>query len=205
MSGKPGPRVNRRIDPTGSTYGGIYVNGTVAENDFECVCLHCGLIHNRTRRNLVALRSKANKTNLPLSCGCRHSIPKYSGPEEYVYNRRIQRIKSGAKKRSIEWSLTEKEAIELMNMPCFYCATKDGLQVTLDKQRASWGDVIESFPMNGIDRFDNNIGYTKENSIPCCTNCNKSKLDRSFSDFYGWVKRTYEHMNKSVFKYLEVA
>lgn len=36
---------------------------------------------------------------------------------------------------------------------------------------------------NGIDRFDNNIGYVSENIRPCCFECNVMKLDMLFDDF----------------------
>ena len=32
---------------------------------------------------------------------------------------------------------------------------------------------------NGIDRVDNNIGYTEENTVPCCEFCNRAKLNNT--------------------------
>jgi 5-methylcytosine-specific restriction endonuclease McrA len=31
--------------------------------------------------------------------------------------------------------------------------------------------------VQGIDRVDNSIGYTPDNCVPCCTQCNRIKLD----------------------------
>ena len=47
----------------------------------------------------------------------------------------------------------------------------------------------EVLKINGIDRIDNNIGYTKENSVPCCEICNKAKRDMSYNDFINYLKR----------------
>ncbi|MEI8273908.1 MAG: hypothetical protein WCG08_14935 [Paludibacter sp.] len=42
---------------------------------------------------------------------------------------------------------------------------------------------------NGIDRVNNQIGYIKENCVPCCKHCNYAKGDLSISDFNAWKKR----------------
>lgn len=52
---------------------------------------------------------------------------------------------------------------EIVKEPCFYCG---GINNTL-----------------GIDRVDNNIGYTKENSVSCCGICNRMKVDSTFDNF----------------------
>mgnify|MGYP001561247537 CR=1 FL=1 len=35
----------------------------------------------------------------------------------------------------------------------------------------------------GIDRVDSSKGYQVDNSVPCCKDCNKMKLDKTESDF----------------------
>ena len=53
--------------------------------------------------------------------------------------------------------------IEIVKKPCFYC---NNINNTL-----------------GIDRIDNNIGYTKENAVSCCGICNRMKMNSTFNDF----------------------
>ena len=36
---------------------------------------------------------------------------------------------------------------------------------------------------NGIDRKDNDIGYTIDNCVPCCRSCNGSKQKESYKAF----------------------
>jgi len=72
-----------------------------------------------------------------------------------------------AKKRGIEFLLTEEEAVELIKKPCTYCG-KPGL--------------------SGIDRIDSNGVYTIENCEPCCGTCNNRKGTKSKEVFLEEIK-----------------
>jgi hypothetical protein len=54
--------------------------------------------------------------------------------------------------------------------------------------------VNKEFVYNGLDRIDNSKGHTDENTVPCCTDCNYSKRDRSLDDFKLWVGLIYNHL-----------
>lgn len=79
------------------------------------------------------------------------------------FNRRFGGIKQQAKKKGIVWeeALTDQMCQEMMTNPCFYC------------------DYISEKSLNGIDRMDNQDGYTVANTVSCCKNCNfiKATLD----------------------------
>ena len=45
---------------------------------------------------------------------------------------------------------------------------------------------------NGLDRKDNNIGYSLDNCIPACHTCNRMKMDLSYDEFMTKIKQTYE-------------
>jgi len=60
--------------------------------------------------------------------------------------------------KEIPCELTENDFVELFLSNCFYCNKK----AKFDKH-------------NGVDRFDNTLGYTKDNSVSCCTKCNMMK------------------------------
>lgn len=78
---------------------------------------------------------------------------------------------------------------------CKYCGLEyskeieDRLNESKNKKRLS----DEVLRINGIDRVDSNIGYTKDNSVPCCKYCNFAKHTMSEEDFYVWIKRVYEY------------
>lgn len=53
-----------------------------------------------------------------------------------------------------------------------------------------------AYTYNGIDRVDNNKGYTITNSVPCCKDCNFAKRDMTHDEFIAWVTRVFNFTNK---------
>lgn len=82
---------------------------------------------------------------------------------------RYATYKRGAIRRGYVFDLTFEEFNELWNKPCTYCA-----------------DAIKGI---GIDRIDNNVGYTAINVIPCCTTCNWMKHKLTQKDFISQCKK----------------
>lgn len=80
--------------------------------------------------------------------------------------------KRNAKKRGIEFELTKDEFSNMIEQNCTYCG---------DSERI------------GIDRKDNNKGYTLENSVPCCTSCNYMKKDLSVKEFIDKCNKVVIH------------
>jgi hypothetical protein len=62
-----------------------------------------------------------------------------------------------AKKRGREWTIPEDMFWELVSGPCHYCGGPCGVYGC------------------GLDRKDNDKGYTPENSVACCKRCNYTK------------------------------
>jgi hypothetical protein len=46
---------------------------------------------------------------------------------------------------------------------------------------------------NGVDRFNNSLGYTIENVRPCCSTCNIMKNRYSYADMIGKFEKIYKH------------
>ena len=44
------------------------------------------------------------------------------------------------------------------------------------------------FLYNGIDRKNNNMGYTYTNSVSCCKLCNQAKNSLSIKEFYDHIQ-----------------
>lgn len=76
---------------------------------------------------------------------------------------------SSAKARGIEMELDFSTFSEIVSLPCSYC-----------------GDSESKI---GIDRINNSIGYTRENSVACCRSCNYMKKDMSCKEFLMHVNR----------------
>lgn len=90
------------------------------------------------------------------------------------------------KKRSLEkfgkFELNKDQFRKITKQLCYYCEASPS---NIAKKKWHNGAYI----YNGIDRFDNNIGYTLENSIPCCKTCNYAKRNLTFDEFNNWIKR----------------
>lgn len=151
----------------------------------ECLC-DCGKTKNVRRDCLLS--------NITKSCGCQLNL--YMTSIDYAVVSEYAKYKSGAKRRNICFCLTKQDVETLIFQKCYYCNS--------EPSRESCKSAIhlknytrEKYLLNGIDRFDNNQGYILENCVPCCSHCNRAKLDYSYKEFLDWIKRVYEKQYQS--------
>ena len=71
------------------------------------------------------------------------------------------------RKKPYVWELTEEDYHSIKSKPCYIC----GYNKTAV----------------GIDRYDSSVGYTLENSRPCCYPCNRMKSDMPYNDFIAHI------------------
>ena len=123
------------------------------------------------------------------SCGCyqKEKLSKRSKIEYGLSSKKAAYgvYKDGAKKRNLSFNLTFDQFLILTQQNCFYCGSKPN---NLYKNICGNGNFI----YNGIDRLDNTKGYTLDNVVPCCYQCNWAKRDLSINEFISWVNRIYE-------------
>lgn len=67
-----------------------------------------------------------------------------------------------ARKRNLSFELTEHDFNGTVSMSCHYCGAP---------------------PVSGVDRLDSSLGYTRGNTVPCCSLCNKAKSTYSEEEF----------------------
>ena len=79
-----------------------------------------------------------------------------------------------AKAKWMEFPISQEEW-ELKTTECFYCQS----------------DLTQKSGTK-LDRVDNSLGYTNENTVGCCRQCNVSKNNHSLENFKEWVKRVYD-------------
>jgi hypothetical protein len=94
----------------------------------------------------------------------RRRIRKENGENIYGKNKLNIKYKYGYYKREAFnkgrcYELTFIESKKMFVSDCHYCGSM----------------AFEGIALNGIDRKNNNIGYTKDNCVPCCTMCNMMK------------------------------
>lgn len=98
--------------------------------------------------------------------------------------------KQGAKKRNLFFDLEFHEFVSIISEPCFYCGQEYSrlLRTSNGKYHYYKSRLV---PRNGVDRIDNDVGYIKENCVPCCTMCNSMKMHMPLEDFFIRVSRIY--------------
>lgn len=143
-----------------------------------CTC-DCG-----TERVVNGRSLRENKSN---SCGCSKPMP--HGRLEYgeaAFRSLYRYMQHNAKYRNIEWDISWEFFGWITKQPCHYCGTFP--YQTYHPKRTN-GEYI----YNGLDRFDNEIGYIESNCVPCCGVCNYMKSATSVQDFREWVISVYNH------------
>lgn len=100
-------------------------------------------------------------------------------------NRLIKKYQQSAKERGLSFRLDSDSFYELTQSVCYYCgALPSGIFRNNNKRKGF-------YTHNGIDRKNNNIGYTKLNCVACCKTCNFSKHKMSEKLFLDMVERIY--------------
>ena len=107
---------------------------------------------------------------------------------ESLYNAAISKMKSHIRKRWLDFSLTDKEMLSLIKLPCEYCWD-------IWWNKISYKDTYaKSINYNWIDRVDSSIWYVYSNCVPCCRRCNQSKNDMNTEDFKKHIRLMYNHL-----------
>jgi hypothetical protein len=124
------------------------------------------------------------------SCGCfrAHKLP----GNESAFNRLYSTYKTRARDKGFEFDFSKEEFEKITKSNCFYCG-----RTPFQKAPPNSGREKESYYIyNGIDRIDSKKGYTKENSVPCCGQCNISKNNYLEEDFIEWIRITYLNLKE---------
>lgn len=137
------------------------------------------------------------------SCGCGIDDFGVTKEQRRSWNFRFQSYKSGAKKRGYSWELSFQDFVALAGKDCTFCGLEakewecfsNAPSVRKDSPKAnSYKYIIK---ISGIDRLDNTLGYTKENSVPCCIYCNRAKSDLSYEDFKNHIEKIHTWLSQN--------
>lgn len=135
------------------------------------------------------------------SCGCGINSNGITGKQRRSWTFRYQGYKNGAKKRNYEWSLSITDFMYIASKPCFFCGQEpkewecfsNAPSVRKDSPIAN--AELYKIKISGIDRLNNNIGYTIDNSVPCCVYCNRAKSDLSMDNFFNHITKIYKWLS----------
>lgn len=151
---------------------------------YKVVCKKCN--------SIITMRKDAIVDSTKISCiKCKSNgiTPSLKAPMNvYMYY-----YMSGAKQRHLEWELSKEEFENIVSKDCHYC----GEDPRPLKSLARYHKVDSEIHVNGIDRIDNEVGYTLNNCVPCCTKCNIMKMKLSKSNFLNQVLKIASHIQSS--------
>lgn len=182
----PGTRFGRLV--VGSLSGYLKKSSVQYEPVYKCHC-DCG-------RDVLIERVKFKYGNTQ-SCGCLR--------QELVYDRfRSTRVDDKitfyrkkifkdyvkkAKRREHEFSLTFEEFDNLISAPCHYCGR-------VPYNQFPYTDTSTMLLYNGIDRKNNDRGYTPDNTVTACKECNFLKGRFNYENFLSLTARIYKHSGR---------
>ena len=187
-------------DRTGQRYGRLVALSPAGHNKagrllWRCKC-DCGNEKIVTSNDLSSKRSN--------SCGCLRDEVLRRKQNIRIEDRETAIIKvqySYIKKRNINFTgdvLPFDEFFEKVRLPCIYCGME--YSKTLEDRRndsKKCGLISDTvIKINGLDRIDSNVGYTSENTVPCCKYCNTAKNTMTQQEFKSWLIHAYNHYVK---------
>ncbi len=149
----------------------------------KCAC-ECGGYKTTFSRNLTR--------GSTVHCGCKkaenHSRAKRGEYGVGIMNTLVYAYKRNAEKRELSFELSDEQVVGLFSGCCHYCGESPSKIVTKK-------NMYGSFTYNGIDRLDNDLGYSVGNSVSCCETCNYLKNSYSETEFLDIVEKIARHCN----------
>lgn len=121
---------------------------------------------------------KAQTVQLKTHSGKYRKCSQRGRPYEHVFNELLRTTKREGKYTKV--SITYEEFIEIISVSkCHYCS-KD-LIFNMYNRNYNGEHVSRAYQ---LDRKNNDLGYTNDNVVPCCFNCNRMKSNvYSYEEF----------------------
>ena len=169
----------------GQVYNGLEVlkfekKSPSGEKMYSTKCTRCGHIFDARRINDI------KNTKDKGACKYCNFVGENDGINHFYQNYII-----GAKNRGLSFDLTPSQFLDYISQDCEYCGSSPELHEYKVNGKLKYTNYI-----NGIDRIDSSKGYSVDNCVPCCSKCNKMKLDYSVEDFKNHIDKIYNHFVK---------
>ena len=151
---------------------------------YKVKCLKCGSELIMRKDSILGASDKGC-----IKCKGNNKIPNSNSIKNILFGH----YKSMAIYRGLHWDLTKEQFNNLISENCYYCGNTPKEQQSLKRYNKTGIPVLT----NGVDRIDSNKGYSIDNCVPCCTICNRMKLNYSLTDFQQHINQIYNHMRSS--------
>jgi hypothetical protein len=126
----------------------------------------------------------------PKSCGCMTNYLAHKSirlPKgEAAFRQLYRAYKQNSELRNYSFELSMSEFREITKQFCYYCGAPPSQVYNIKKNTAP-------YIYNGVDRLDNDFGYTLYNVVPCCGTCNTMKMDTPFISFAKKIREIYKN------------
>ena len=163
---------------------------------YECEC-RCGTIVPVRGSNLAGGHStQCQKCVLAVMQAGRDNPLKLSSkrrrPYESVFNTARDIARNGSPSRGcLEWTLEFDDFLRIIEIgKCHYCWTT----LVWAKYRGKRWKHGNSYQ---LDRKDSEIGYTRDNVVPCCKRCNYGKGARfSYEEWFGMARHLRQKIRR---------
>lgn len=175
------------VDLTGYKYNHLLVEKYLGKdnsknNIYQCKC-DCG--------GSIIVQGSDVKTGKIKSCGCQSKIKSIDRGYSSGVAPLIRNIYNGYKRkmaRGREFNLSIEDVSDIIKKNCHYCGSPPRNVKTCELKTHT-----KMLTYNGIDRVDNDKGYTKSNVVPCCRNCNIAKHTYSIEFFKELITNIYHN------------
>lgn len=122
-------------------------------------------------------------------CGCKYDSKKSHGKHHLesgvsLRNRVAESYKNNAKKKNILFNLSKEIMFTMFQANCHFCGRAPYHTISNDR---SYG----TFTYNGIDRLTPELGYTEDNIVTCCQQCNYMKNSYTKEEFLHLISLIY--------------
>lgn len=184
------PRCVSSLDWTGKKYNWLtFIKPTEKRKRgaviWELRC-DCGIHIERVAHYIVR--------SLTTSCGCQTStIRAKLGAKTRKYSPRISSARS-IWRRVYKDGCKFEDFLKLSQKSCHYCGKEPERIFNLYSKFDSHPLKDEAdFKYNGLDRIDSDKDHSLNNIVPCCTDCNIMKNNKSVQEFLDHIKAIYLH------------
>ncbi len=134
----------------------------------------CGTVRTVVFANLI--------NGISTSCGCYALEQRRTANGLGMLNNLFSNYARKAKSVQRAFTLTKDQFHVLTQQTCFYCGIAPNRTI-------SKPDIDDSYTYNGIDRVNNDLGYTLDNCVTCCAECNKAKHTMTAQEFIALCNR----------------
>lgn len=125
------------------------------------------------------------------------SSNRHARSEESALIKILRSYKYNAVARDVPFELSDDQFRGLTKENCHWCGIEPA-RVSYSSGRWDYEEADRRgfipYIYNGVDRIDSIEGYTLDNCVACCRQCNWAKRELTEEEFISWLVRAANHI-----------